>query len=207
MQILNAAIDCFCRSGFRGASISDICAAAGISPGLLYHYFDSKETIIKAMTEVELHRAGQAILEFDGEAKGIGFIENLLDKLDYYEKHNSTRKIALEIEMMAEGTRNPVVGQVVQNFDKEKQDMIETLLRRGQKVGQIDKNHRPEFLASVLSAVIEGLSIRSVKNPSFSVEDRMRALTLIIEQVFVLHYPAIMKPPKRAVTRTRANRD
>jgi len=42
-QILKAAKRCFIRHGFRGASISDICAEARISPGLLYHYFENKK--------------------------------------------------------------------------------------------------------------------------------------------------------------------
>ncbi len=41
-EILAAAGRCFARDGFRGASISQICAEAGISSGHLYHYFASK---------------------------------------------------------------------------------------------------------------------------------------------------------------------
>ena len=44
-EILAAAQRCFVRSGFHGASMQEICAEAGMSPGNLYRYFPSKEAI------------------------------------------------------------------------------------------------------------------------------------------------------------------
>ena len=48
-EILGAAKRTFLRSGLRGASIAAICSEAGISPGHLYHYFDSKEAVFAAL--------------------------------------------------------------------------------------------------------------------------------------------------------------
>ena len=50
-QILKAAEGCFRRDGLRGASIDDICTAAHMSPGHLYHYFDSKEALGYAIVD------------------------------------------------------------------------------------------------------------------------------------------------------------
>ncbi len=52
--ILDAAEQCFSRSGFHQTSMSDICQAAGMSPGNLYRYFPSKEAIIAGI--IERHR-------------------------------------------------------------------------------------------------------------------------------------------------------
>ena len=52
----------FARSGFHQTSMGDICQAAGMSPGNLYRYFPSKESIIAGITE--RHRA-QAAADFD----------------------------------------------------------------------------------------------------------------------------------------------
>ena len=52
--ILDAAEHCFSRSGFHQTSMSDICQAAGMSPGNLYRYFPSKEAIIAGI--IERHR-------------------------------------------------------------------------------------------------------------------------------------------------------
>src|SRR5262245_63469351 len=50
-RIMDAAKVCFVRFGFQGASMHQICAEAGMSPGALYRYFPSKEAIIEAIVE------------------------------------------------------------------------------------------------------------------------------------------------------------
>ena len=48
-QILEAALRVFAKKGFSGASNKDIAHEAGITPGLIYHYFESKEALLKAI--------------------------------------------------------------------------------------------------------------------------------------------------------------
>jgi AcrR family transcriptional regulator len=50
-QILETALNVFGTRGFQGTSIKDIAKAAGISQGLMYHYFASKEELLKAIIE------------------------------------------------------------------------------------------------------------------------------------------------------------
>lgn len=52
-QIMEAAIGCFGKKGFHGTSTNEICAAAGMSPGNLFHYFPSKQALIAAIVENE----------------------------------------------------------------------------------------------------------------------------------------------------------
>jgi AcrR family transcriptional regulator len=51
LQILDTALTVFAEKGFAGASIKDIAQAAGISQGLMYHYFASKEELLDATVE------------------------------------------------------------------------------------------------------------------------------------------------------------
>lgn len=44
-QILKAALIVFARRGMVATKISDIAKEAGLSHGLVYHYFNSKEEI------------------------------------------------------------------------------------------------------------------------------------------------------------------
>jgi AcrR family transcriptional regulator len=50
-QIMEAALRVFAKKGFAGASNKDIAEEAGITPGLIYHYFESKEGLLKAIYE------------------------------------------------------------------------------------------------------------------------------------------------------------
>jgi AcrR family transcriptional regulator len=48
-QIMDAALRVFARQGFDRATNKDIAREAGITPGLIYHYFESKEDLLKAL--------------------------------------------------------------------------------------------------------------------------------------------------------------
>jgi AcrR family transcriptional regulator len=63
-SLIEAALDCLSRLGPHGAGVREICGRAGVSPGLLRHYFDGKnELIIEAYRVLtreyhgNLHRA------------------------------------------------------------------------------------------------------------------------------------------------------
>ena len=48
-EIMDTALELFATEGFYATSISKIAAKAGISKGLLYNYWDSKEELIKTI--------------------------------------------------------------------------------------------------------------------------------------------------------------
>lgn len=45
-RLLDAALSVFVDKGIDGASVKDITTAAGVTPGLLYHYFESKDELV-----------------------------------------------------------------------------------------------------------------------------------------------------------------
>lgn len=48
-RIMDAALEIFAVEGYHPASISQIARKAGVSKGLMYNYFDSKEELLKAV--------------------------------------------------------------------------------------------------------------------------------------------------------------
>ncbi len=50
-EILNAALEVFATNGFHAASISMIAEKAGVSKGLMYNYFKSKDDLLKTIIE------------------------------------------------------------------------------------------------------------------------------------------------------------
>jgi AcrR family transcriptional regulator len=50
-RLLDAALAVFVDKGVDGATVKDITAAAGVTQGLLYHYFDGKDALVLAILE------------------------------------------------------------------------------------------------------------------------------------------------------------
>src|ERR1700742_308760 len=99
-EILGAAWRCLSRDGFSGASTADICKEAGISPGHLYHYFDSKEAIVTALTARGLEGAEARFAEM---MKSSNALSAMISELDRHktrhktDKHGDYRTISLVV--------------------------------------------------------------------------------------------------------------
>src|SRR5215813_14039013 len=68
-EILRAALQIFARKGLSAARISDIAAAAGLSYGLVYHYFRDKEALFVELVRRAVEggvKVTQAALEAEG---------------------------------------------------------------------------------------------------------------------------------------------
>lgn len=50
-QIIDAALRVFAQKGYSNATNKDIAREAGITPGLIYYYFESKEALLYAILE------------------------------------------------------------------------------------------------------------------------------------------------------------
>src|SRR3954447_15883797 len=107
-EILAAAQRCFVRAGFHGASMQDICAEAGMSPGNLYRYFPSKEALIAGIAErdraeVAQERASAApARESTAGPLARGFLAGLEGMARHHFAERSDEQVALCTEIMSE---------------------------------------------------------------------------------------------------------
>jgi len=70
--LLDAAVRVFARKGFHASRVGDIAEEAGVSHGLLYHYFSSKDELLETVfreTWTELLDAIRAVEESDAPAR------------------------------------------------------------------------------------------------------------------------------------------
>lgn len=161
-QILAAAADCFRREGFRGASMLKISAAAGMSPGHVFHYFKRKEDIVEAVAARELAEQ-RAILEnmrsssLDGD-----IVPATVDKIDALLHHFIDReRTSLWLEIVSESTRNATIAALLDRYNEEFRRAFEGEARNVYaQLGRDDEstiNSRYELFF----AVFVGLSMRS----------------------------------------------
>jgi AcrR family transcriptional regulator len=181
-HILEAAEGCFQRDGFRGASIGDICAAARMSPGHLYHYFDSKEAIVEGIFEMRLPREAEIVGEL-GLTPNADFVTAICGWLDQRMKDVRAHGTSLGLEMRAESARNPAIAKIVSRADRRVRQFLSRLLREGQKREQVDPALDPESVAAVLHSIIFGLNrLGAVRDSTFDVKAAAATLKLLIER-------------------------
>lgn len=109
-QILDGAKRCFLEMGFDAASMNDLTAAAGVSKGTLYVYFEDKAAILMSLIEREKRAALSAaadVLHSGGPTREV------LTRFGVHVTTNLTSDIVIKAQRMVLGIaeRMPEVAQ------------------------------------------------------------------------------------------------
>ena len=84
-RILAGSFQVFREKGFHGASMSEIARAAGVSKGLAYNYFSSKEELVAAVLEVRLDHLLEVVGSLEEQptprAQLAAFIDGILGQV------------------------------------------------------------------------------------------------------------------------------
>src|SRR5690606_1648799 len=141
-----------------------IAQTAGMSPGLIYRYFDSKNAIILAIVEhqLEVSRAGICGLR-DAEdfAQGVFEVFNRWRNAD-----PEMMNAALFLEMSAEAGRDVQLGQALAASDHEvRQEFVRWLSRSVEEGGLGLAPEVAEVRALGLQCFVEGLAVRALREP------------------------------------------
>jgi AcrR family transcriptional regulator len=61
-EIAQALYRCIVRRGYASTTVRDIAREADVRPGIIHHYFDSKDEILSALTEMTFDRYKESLL-------------------------------------------------------------------------------------------------------------------------------------------------
>ena len=176
-RILEAAQACFVRSGFQGASMQQICAECGMSPGALYRYFPSKEAIVAAICEADREDDMTCFGAFRNATSALdGLVEGAMAHITHTHKKGSA---ALFAEMRSESNRNATIRDTVDSHKQEVAGMIAPLIEGAMERGEIDPPVDPQTLMAVLMSVGEGIAINDLPArgiPLDQIEAALRAM-------------------------------
>jgi TetR/AcrR family fatty acid metabolism transcriptional regulator len=146
--LLDAAVRVFARKGYHAARVGDIAAEAGVAYGLLYHYFSSKEEVLRSVFR-ETWRALIATIESVEE--GDDPPREQLRKVAEILLRSWRREPDLVRVLVLEVTRSPLLAgemdEIVASFAA-----IQGIVERGQADGSI----RPDLDARLASYVFYG---------------------------------------------------
>jgi len=153
-EILAAAQRCFVRSGFHGASMQDICAEAGMSPGNLYRYFPSKEALIAGIAERDRAELAQQFASAD-------LSQGFFAVLEAMARHHFTKRpdeeVLLCTEVMAEARRHPDIARICSSFDADVRTWLTDLLREAARRGDIPDDVDFYGVVTMLMIIADGV--------------------------------------------------
>ncbi|MDJ0942616.1 MAG: TetR/AcrR family transcriptional regulator [Kiloniellales bacterium] len=179
-EILQAAAGCFVRRGFHQTGMQEICAAAGMSPGALYRYFDSKDAIIEAIAEAEREENAALLAALAESRDPVAGLQAVVEAvLLAYADPDAGR---LAVEVLAEAARNPRVAEGFARNLAEMKAGVVAALEAGQTEAVIDPGLATGPAAEVLIALMDGLCARSILDPAHDPQTLLPTLRTLIRR-------------------------
>jgi AcrR family transcriptional regulator len=164
-QVLAAAAHCFCRHGYHGATMAEVACAAAMSPGHIYHYFESKEAIIEAIIAKDLRDLFSTMRELQDQPGEL--LDAIMDGVQATVDQNlDTERGALQLEMIAEAARNPKVAALLRTADALTRRSVRELLTGPRGTLSHCDTDELDCRIEVINAIFSGLLIRALVNPS-----------------------------------------
>ena len=152
-DILSASIRVMAARGYHQTRISDIAQEAGVAYGLVYHYFGSKEKILRAILENIWERFGQRIERIT--ARNRGTVEKLSMISDYMLDTCIARPDIIQLLVQeivrARNIENLPDMEIVRRI----MGMIESIVAEGVEVGELPPDSDSRLLALTLFGAIE----------------------------------------------------
>lgn len=168
--IMRTALELFASDGYYGTTISKIAGNAGISKGLLYNYFKSKEELIKTIIFTGFGNIERLL---DPDSDGVISKEEMESLLDRF-------FALLEEDLLywrlyfSLFVQPPVIALVEDRLNEVMQNYIGMLQAYFESRGSDD----PHSEALLFGALLDGIGFNYISNPEFFPVDKIKKAIL-----------------------------
>jgi len=175
-EILDAAARVITERGLAETRISDIAEQAGVSPGLILYYFESKDRLLaEALTFANDQFYLRTSREIRRMPSAIDQLRRLVDLSvpGYLPEYGRLDEWALWIEVWVRALRDVEMAKDREVLDERWRSQIADIIRNGRSSGEFTSSEDVDELAMRLASLIDGLAIQVVMNDSKVTPERM----------------------------------
>lgn len=172
-KIENIALELFALNGYHATSISKIAKEAGISKGLLYNYYESKEHLLNAVI-MKVYDEIMKIVQMNDNLPADKQIEQMIiQTIEHLKKNTTFWRLYLFLIHQSD-----VQNKFEKLYEKMRNDYMSYVTKLLQEIGS--KN--PEMDTMMLGTMFDGIGLNYVTAPDGYPIDKMSNYLI---QVFV----------------------
>ncbi|WP_051074276.1 TetR/AcrR family transcriptional regulator [Effusibacillus pohliae] len=128
-QVIEATKRCIVRKGLANLSIKDIAAAAGVSTGIIYHYFENKEDVLLQVLKESFRTSHEKVMQtVEPLPNPVDKFFAHLENINAVPKDNPEFYIVL-LNYLGQSTHNPQIRKIVTKFFYNLRSYTENYLR------------------------------------------------------------------------------
>lgn len=149
-QIRDAAFELFAAKGYANTSVRSIAQKAGVSKGLIYHYFEAKDDILHAIFD-DLVEMGDRAMDFDEDLSSSERLRQMLTMLfGYIKKSGEVVRLMISLALQPDA-----VEKLKSSIDDYNERQIKMLAPLFEDLGY----EEPSTEAYYLAAKIDGITL------------------------------------------------
>ncbi|MDP4153755.1 MAG: TetR/AcrR family transcriptional regulator [Bacillota bacterium] len=162
IEILSAGLELFIRKGYAATKISDIARCVGMSVGLLFHYFESKEKLYEELIRYGV--SGPANIMVPTSKEPLEFFEDTVEQVFHYilAEPFSAKMFVLMSQAFYNTAAPQSVKDLLQGFDIYTPTSL--MMKKGQANGTIREGD-PYSLSIAYWCAIQGIAEQMAMNP------------------------------------------
>jgi AcrR family transcriptional regulator len=135
-QVIKAAKSCIVNQGISNLSMKKLAEEAGVSTGIIYHYFKNKEDVLLQVLKESFRRSHEKVLETVNPIKNpADKLTRHLENINAVPRDNSDFYVVL-LNFLGEATYNQEIRKIVAKFFKNLKVYIEQYM----ETERYDKN-------------------------------------------------------------------
>ena len=167
-HIIESALVLFASKGFADTTTSDICQAAGISTGSLFHYFPSKQAVFYGIWELDRTEWDEVFATAEANPDPWAALMAIVDKL----AADTAEPImaGLLVEVIAQAHRDPEFAAGLAENDRVQISGVARLIRRLREAGLADPGLPDEEAARWVLTLTDSLLGRGYPEPERDID-------------------------------------
>jgi TetR/AcrR family transcriptional repressor of uid operon len=166
IRILDAAERVFARAGFHAATMQDVAAEAGMSPGNLYRYFASKDAIIAGMAERDRSLIAADFGERWSRGKGLAAGPARGARAAHLVEE-PREKAVICLQIWAEAARNPAMSQMCAAIDGTVAGGLAQAIAGAKAQGELPADLDDARFLQAVFMMADGFLCRRATDPTF----------------------------------------
>ncbi len=177
-HITDTAAGLFAEKGFDRTTVADICRAAGISTGSLFHYFPTKRAIFQEIFEQDGHDNAEVC----ARARELSPWDGVWLVVEHLSAPALDRAVAgLVLEVVTQASRDQELSALINRNELALRDELAALLQRAHDAGRIELPVSARTAASWVQGLVDALYMRVV-DPEFDATEQVTTLRLILSR-------------------------
>jgi AcrR family transcriptional regulator len=182
-QIIDAAYRCFARKGFHQATMRDIYEEAGLSPGAVYHYFDSKHAIIAASFDFDYQRSIDLFTAAAASDTPLAALADLLAFLFHGLRQAAELQAgSVNVQGWGEAVVNPALRATVRGVLDTYHATTTQIILQAQARGQIDPALDASAFANTLLSLYYGLELQLALGLAVDIDGYTEVLKRLLQR-------------------------